>query len=843
MPITSILTSFSGREVIMVCEDSPYGLGILQPLSDALESNGVHMMDSVIVPIGVADYHLDQVLRHLKEMPARLFIVHMRPALGLHLFSRAISAGMVTEDYVWIATAALGNVVGSLSPDEIDYLQGVVTLRPYVQATRNVKNFSARFKARFHLENPDTDLVQSPSVLLFWAYDTVWTIATAAEIAGLSIWMAETDLGGHGVYATRRILTDSILNIAFDGLAGNFKLVSGELELPSYEIVNVTSKDVVGVGLWTPLSLQPQNLSRESYSFGTSRSGSGTVNPVFLRDGLVLNLKVRDKTEFPLKLESKRSLNPESGRSNSRKLAGGNSGKMCSGYTKKPLRIGVPLKDGFKTFVNVSHPYFFCKDNSTRPSTTKQVTGYIIDVFEAAMKKLQHPLCYDFCVFDGSYDELVGNVSLGNLDGAAGDVTITIDRIGKVDFTMPYTQSGVSMLVLSKSDLEPIQWTFLAPLTKELWVATVGFFCFTGFVVWVIERPKNPEYQGSSLRQFSTASYFAFSTLTFSHGHIIRSPMSRIAVVIWCFVVLVLVQSYTASFSSILTAERLRPSVTNLDQLLFNHDYVGYQHGSFVCSMLKNRGFSKHRLIPYSNEDEYAEALRRGSMNGGVSAIVDEVPFLTSFLFSDTRYQNEFQIVDHVYKTPGLGFVFPLGFPLLHNISTAILNITEGNEGPQIEAKWLGTAAAPPTVSNTPSTPLTLQSFSGLFLTSGFISSLMLLISVVRLAHARWMQANSTGNIPSLDQPYNEAGNRNCQDVHEGSGSGGDEESGTIQYAMGNSSVSDRTVNEATSSDSRCARRSSDSAGREELGAVQNGVHDGSGSAPAKSLGVEKNIG
>ena len=98
-------------------------------------------------------------------------------------------------------------------------------------------------------------------------------------------------------------------------------------------------------------------------------------------------------------------------------------------------------------------------------------------------------------------------------------MTITSNRIGQVDFTMPYTQSGVSLLELSESHLEPpIQWTFLAPLTKELWFATVGFFFFTGFVVWVIERPRNPEYQGSSLRQFSNALYFAFSTLTFSHG-------------------------------------------------------------------------------------------------------------------------------------------------------------------------------------------------------------------------------------------------------------------------------------------------------------------------------------
>lgn len=72
-----------------------------------------------------------------------------------------------------------------------------------------------------------------------------------------------------------------------------------------------------------------------------------------------------------------------------------------------------------------------------------------------------------------------------------------------------------------------------------------------------------------------------FSTLTFSHGQqfglgfiwfsfllqfinnpsctgqIVRSLLSRFVVMIWCFVVLVLVQSCIASLSSLLTADRL----------------------------------------------------------------------------------------------------------------------------------------------------------------------------------------------------------------------------------------------------------------------------------------------
>lgn len=56
------------------------------------------------------------------------------------------------------------------------------------------------------------------------------------------------------------------------------------------------------------------------------------------------------------------------------------------------------------------------------------------------------------------------------------------------------------------------------------------------------------------------------------------------------------------------------------------------------------------------NEEEYADALRKGSKKGGVSAIVDEIPDLTSFL-SYPRYKNDFRVVGSIYKTPGFGFI------------------------------------------------------------------------------------------------------------------------------------------------------------------------------------------
>lgn len=105
-----------------------------------------------------------------------------------------------------------------------------------------------------------------------------------------------------------------------------------------------------------------------------------------------------------------------------------------------------------------------------------------------------------------------------------GDTTIIANRSQFVDFTMPYTDSGVSMVVRVKDAKSKDLWIFLEPLPIDLWLGSLAFFVFTGLMVWVIERQENPEFAGKPLDQLGTIFYFAFSILVFTHS---TSPSPR----------------------------------------------------------------------------------------------------------------------------------------------------------------------------------------------------------------------------------------------------------------------------------------------------------------------------
>lgn len=127
--------------------------------------------------------------------------------------------------------------------------------------------------------------------------------------------------------------------------------------------------------------------------------------------------------------------------------------------------------------------------------------------------------------------------------------------------------------------------------------------------------------------------------------------------VIWLCAAFILMQSYTASLSSVLTVDKLKPKIVNVEELQSKGYYVGYQSDSFVRDLLVQQlKFNETKLRHYGTVQEYHEALSKGSENGGVAAIFDEVPYIRIFL-TNKKYSSNYMMAGPIYRTGGFGFV------------------------------------------------------------------------------------------------------------------------------------------------------------------------------------------
>lgn len=137
-------------------------------------------------------------------------------------------------------------------------------------------------------------------------------------------------------------------------------------------------------------------------------------------------------------------------------------------------------------------------------------------------------------------------------------------------------------------------------------------------------------------------------------GENVESNFSRLVIIVWVFVVLILQSSFTANLASLLTIQKLEPAFTDVQELLKSGHNVGYQEGSFIYNHLLDLGFDQDRIKSFENPDQYAEALSNGTHNGGVAAIFDEVPYIKVFL---SQYCSDYTMAGPIYKADGFGFV------------------------------------------------------------------------------------------------------------------------------------------------------------------------------------------
>ncbi|XP_044396519.1 glutamate receptor 2.7 [Triticum aestivum] len=722
--IASLVQKHNWREVVPVFEDDDTNTKFIPDLVDALKQVDTRVSYRCKIHPSATVDAMKAVISSLRHNWTSVFIVRMSHALALKFFQLAKDEGMMGQGFVWITAYGLTDIFDVVGSPALDVMQGVLGVKPHVQDTVKLQNFAQKWHSKYRLENPGTSLSE-PTVSGLYAYDTIWALASAAENAtyvnldfGPSVTKnGSTDFDRIDTSKAAEKLRGALLKVNFSGMSGKFRIENTQLASSYYTIINIVGQERREVGFWTP-------------EFGISGS---------------LNMKSDIKTII---------------------WPGGDHETVPRGWLlprNKRLQIGVPANPGFGQLVRYENG----------PEGKK---GFCIKVFDEVVDNLPYQVLYDYHGFDdgqgnsnGTYDELIYKLYLKEFDAVVGDVTILANRSLYVDFTLPYTESGVRMLVPVLDRRQKTAWTFLKPLTADLWLGTGAFVVFTGFVVWCIEN--HEDFKGTPANQIGSVFYFSFSTLVFAHREKIKNNLSRIVVVVWLFVVLIVQQSYTASLSSILTVEQLQPTVTNLDEVIRKGSHVGYLNDSFLPGLLKSLKIDESKMIALNSVEEYNDALSTGK----VAVIVDEIPYLKLFL---SKYCHNYTMTGPIYRFDGFGYAFPLGSPLTADITRGILKLASSGKMAELQKDLYGDKSCPDKDDSQTSSSLTLHSFQGLFSISGACSILALILHALitnKGVFSRWLAAicsklfHKSNILQIMMRPVANAGNTGSPPEGQGS--------------------------------------------------------------------------
>ncbi|KAL5706074.1 hypothetical protein ACHQM5_024283 [Ranunculus cassubicifolius] len=700
--IAEIVDYYGWREVIVIYIDDDYGRNGAIALGEALGRRRCRISYKAKIPpvSSLSRDVITNILLNVITQESRIIIVHTGTEAGMIVFSVAKYLNMMDSGFVWIATDWLSSFLDSTLPlpsRTMESMQGVLVLRHHTADTQRMRDFSSTWNklsgGAFGLNSYG-----------LYAYDTVWLIAHAINAffdqggtisfsnhSGLSNGKGgKLRLESMSIFDEGKVFLENIMKTKFIGLTGPVQFDSEKsLIHPAYDVINVVGSGCRRVGYWS------------------NYSGLSVIPPE------TLYMRPPNRSSENQKLYTV--------------LWPGETAERPRGWVfphgVKQLRIGVPNRASFREFV-------------TQVKGSDMVKGFCVDVFMAAVNLLPYAVPFKFIPYgDGhqnpSYTELVRSITTNKFDAAIGDIAIVTNRTRVVDFTQPFTESGLVVVVPFKNTNSG-GWSFLRPFTPEMWSVTLAFFILVGAVVWILEHRLNNDFRGPPRKQLVTVLWFSFSTMFGSHRESTVSFLGRFVLLIWLFVVLIVNSSYTASLTSILTVQKLYSPIKGIESLRGTDEPIGFQVGSFAEHYLTEElHIAKSRLVPLGSPEEYAAALQRGpNKKGGVAAVVDERPYIDHFLSSHCRFTT----VGPDFTKSGWGFAFPRDSPLAVDISTAILTLSENGDLQKIHDKWLTRPACTfEGTADIESDRLHFRSFWGLFLSCGIAIFFALFIYFVQI--------------------------------------------------------------------------------------------------------------
>lgn len=95
---------------------------------------------------------------------------------------------------------------------------------------------------------------------------------------------------------------------------------------------------------------------------------------------------------------------------------------------------------------------------------------------------------YHGAIVNGKWNGIVSELIEKKADLAVAALTINFQREQVIDFTKPFLNLGISILYKRPQKKTPNLFSFLSPLSIEIWLYIIGAYLVVSFMLYVIAR-------------------------------------------------------------------------------------------------------------------------------------------------------------------------------------------------------------------------------------------------------------------------------------------------------------------------------------------------------------------
>jgi ABC-type amino acid transport substrate-binding protein len=231
-----------------------------------------------------------------------------------------------------------------------------------------------------------------------------------------------------------------------------------------------------------------------------------------------------------------------------------------------------------------------------------ELTGFSVDLWTVLARRLNAGFQLVEMGLHSEREQLQA-VQRGDADVAISAIAITEEREELVDFSMPYFDSGLQIIVRDESD-SPFVTTMgslFSPAIRQLIGVGVIIVVLLANALWLVERRSNPYFQKGYLPGIMEGIWGVMLIIaTGEHGDR-DTPrwVKRLTVVfMWLFGV-VLIAQFTATITSSLTVQQMQSSIQGPGDL--PGKTIATVPGSIAADYLSQAGL---RFVNVTNADD-----------------------------------------------------------------------------------------------------------------------------------------------------------------------------------------------------------------------------------------------